>query len=580
MSFFESLSEECLQDEYFIYLLHKAELINAKNFFSVNSESLEDKEYIDLLRFADILSRSKKPEALNKAYKVISVLVDNYKDDELFLTFSKSILIKMGNFPAIKYLEDNYSIDCGLPIEQILAKTVKEDFQRIPNSDLVFTDSQYEIFEKLKNSNHFSFSGPTSLGKSFVINAFIRFLISEHKGKDNLVILVPTRALINQTVNQLKNEFSDVRNYKVLAYPKVPLSFKMESSKFIFVFTPERLLAYLANQDNPKIDYLFVDEAHKIISKKDSRSPLYYHAILQAEKKSVKLYFSSPNIPNPEIFLSIFDKSTDEKINVKNSPVSQNKYYMDFLDEKCVYFSESKGDVEIPIDFAGRNFFNFLIGLSNTDKSIVYCNSKRDTIDLALEFSKELPIKRSKSIDELISIIRENVHEDYYLIDCLKKGVGFHFGNLPQDIRERVEELFSRRDGIDYLFCTSTLLEGVNLPAKNIFILSNSIGLSKFTDVDFWNLAGRAGRMTKELSGNIICTRIVSNRWKNHNKELEVARTKVIKPIDSVIFSGQGNFYRNIECSIKGKPFTKKSPTMMRLTFGIIMLILLKYMKC
>ena len=43
------------------------------------------------------------------------------------------------------------------------------------------------------------------------------------------------------------------------------------------------------------------------------------------------------------------------------------------------------------------------------------------------------------------------------------------------------------------MFCTSTLLEGVNLPAKNIFIFSNAIGNSKFSDVDFWNLAGRAG---------------------------------------------------------------------------------------
>ena len=164
----------------------------------------------------------------------------------------------------------------------------------------------------------------TSLGKSFVINSFIRFLIAEHKATDNLVILVPTRALINQTVNQLKREFFDVDNYKILAYPKVPASFKTNNSRFIFVFTPERLLAYLANMNNPKLDYLFVDEAHKIISKKDSRSPLYYHAILQAEKKSVKLFFASPNIPNPEVFLDIFDKSTDESLSIKNSPVSQN----------------------------------------------------------------------------------------------------------------------------------------------------------------------------------------------------------------------------------------------------------------
>lgn len=561
MSFFESLAEDCLQDEYFIYLLNKAECINANRFFSIEAEALDEKEYIDLLRFSDILSRSKKPESLNKAYKIISILVETYNEEQLFLNFAQSILIKMGNFPAIKFLEDNYDFKCELPIEQFITKTIKEDVQKIPNSELTFTDSQYEIFERLKNSNHFSFSGPTSLGKSFVINSFIRFLITEHKATDNLVILVPTRALINQTVNQLKREFSDVENYKILAYPKVPASFKTESTRFIFVFTPERLLAYLSNQVNPKLDYLFVDEAHKIISKKDSRSPLYYHAILQAEKKSVKLFFASPNIPNPEVFLDIFGKSIDESLNIKNSPVSQNRYFMDFVEDQCIYFSEDKNDINIPVDFQGKGFFHWLKKLSNNDKSIVYCNSKKDTIDLSLRFSKELPLKNNKEIDELISTIKNNIHGEYFLIDCLKKGIGFHFGNLPQDIRERVEELFAKDGGIDYLFCTSTLLEGVNLPAKNIFILSNAIGLSQFTDIDFWNLAGRAGRMTKELSGNIICTRFEDkkNRWKYPEKDLSVARNKKIEPIDSILVSGKGNFYKNLEYSIINRPFTNKS---------------------
>ncbi|EJL6720077.1 DEAD/DEAH box helicase [Vibrio alginolyticus] len=561
MSFFSTLVEECLQDDYFLELISKAEIINANNFFSLQHESLTEKEYIDLLRFADILSRSDNSEALNKSYKVVSILAETYSDNQVFLNFAKSILIKMGNFPAIKFLEDNYNIDCGLPVETFINQTIKEDYQKIPNSELTFTDSQYEIFEKLKNSNHFSFSGPTSLGKSFVINSFIRHLISEHKGTDNIAILVPTRALINQTVNQLKKEFSDVANYKVLAYPKVPKTFKTEESRFIFVFTPERLLSYLSNLDNPKLDYLFVDEAHKIISQKDSRSPLYYHAILQAEKKSVKLYFASPNIPNPEVFLSIFEKSTDEKLNIKNSPVSQNRFFMDFIENNCLYFSDQNEDIKIPINLEGTEFFHWLTKLSNNDKSIVYCNSKKDTIDLALSFSQKLPLKSNPDIDELISIIKENLHEDYFLIDCLKKGVAFHFGNLPQDIRERVENLFAMEGGINFLFCTSTLLEGVNLPAKNIFILSNAIGLSKFTDIDFWNLAGRAGRMTKELSGNIICARIEDkqNRWDNPNKDLNVAKIKTTKPIESILVSGRGNFYTNLERALKEEQFTNKA---------------------
>lgn len=149
-----------------------------------------------------------------------------------------------------------------------------------------------------------------------------------------------------------------------------------------------------------------------------------------------------------------------------------------------------------------------------------------------------------------------------YIIDCLKKGVAFHFGRLPQRIRERVEKLFEDKV-IDYIFCTSTLLEGVNLPAKNIFIFSNAIGNSKFSDVDFWNLAGRAGRLSKELSGNIICVRMEEkkNRWDNPNKDLEVVRNKKIEAVKPLVINGQKNFYINLEHSLRQIDFTKDSYT-------------------
>lgn len=46
-----------------------------------------------------------------------------------------------------------------------------------------------------------------------------------------------------------------------------------------------RLISYLAEPGNPKIDYMFIDEAQKIVAQKDARSPLYYHAVLQAREE-------------------------------------------------------------------------------------------------------------------------------------------------------------------------------------------------------------------------------------------------------------------------------------------------------
>lgn len=75
-------------------------------------------------------------------------------------------------------------------------------------------------------------------------------------------------------------------------------------------------------------------------------------------------------------------------------------------------------------------------------------------------------------------------------------------------------------------------MEGVNLPAKSIFLRGPQRGRNKpLSEVDFWNLAGRAGRQGKEFQGNIIC--IDSNNenvWKNG-----IYKRKVKFPIKSTI---------------------------------------------
>jgi hypothetical protein len=40
--------------------------------------------------------------------------------------------------------------------------------------------------------------------------------------------------------------------------------------------------------------------------------------------------------------------------------------------------------------------------------------------------------KECSELKEVINLVEEHLHKKYYLINCLKKGVAFHFGNLPQ----------------------------------------------------------------------------------------------------------------------------------------------------
>jgi hypothetical protein len=99
--------------------------------------------------------------------------------------------------------------------------------------------------------------------------------------------------------------------------------------------------------------------------------------------------------------------------------------------------------------------------------------------------------------------IKNQINSDYYLVDLIKKGIAFHVGYLPASIRKQIEDAFKDRV-ITTLFCTSTLIEGVNLPADNLFITSHKNGLHNLDDVSFRNLIGRVGRIDHSLFGNVF----------------------------------------------------------------------------
>lgn len=233
------LANDILNDKYFVNLLSRTEKICAYQFFQIRQDQseLSNNEVIHLLKYGDILSHSNNPKARNFAYKIVSALAENYSHHEYFGVFSKAILTKLGNFPGVAYLTELFPDLPPLPYEREIESTIKTEVQKVPHEEIIFTDAQYQIFQNLKNNNHFSYSGPTSLGKSFIIESFVKYLALREGIAENVVILVPTRALINQVSLKLKKSLASANDYKILTHPIVPEFFKKKPSGYIFVFT-------------------------------------------------------------------------------------------------------------------------------------------------------------------------------------------------------------------------------------------------------------------------------------------------------------------------------------------------------
>lgn len=540
-SYFHRLYNKCMERSY-------SETLRLES----NISQYTDKEYRDLLRFADLLSSTTDSESRNYAYKIITYLNSHYKNDPYYRTISKSVFYNLGNFPAVKYLTQTDDNQSELPIDRILQVEAKKMIQQVPDAeDIYFTDTQYDLFTKLSNSRNFSFSGPTSMGKSFIIKAFINRVI-QNKPPENIVIVVPSRALINQFAIEIHKELGQQLqrfNYKVFTNSNVSELVLEANVKLILVLTPERLLSYLSQNENPPIGFLFVDEAHKI-AQDDTRSITSYVAIEKTLKKypDAKLYFSSPNVSNPEVLLRLFQRKEQNSFQTDETTVTQNMFLADLDRQELSYLYESEFktiSATIPQLAATVNGFLTTFG---KESNLVYCNSPALTIQYAKEFADLIEVSDNADLRTASYVIKQYIHRDYYLAELVKKGVAYHFGNMPQLIRNLIEKLYRNGD-IKYVFCTSTLLEGVNMPTQNLFILDNKQGRKVLTPIDFWNLAGRAGRMTKELQGNVFCVKHSSCDWEEmgfiSNKKIELVPTvyerlnSKLKSIEKQIRNGE-----------------------------------------
>lgn len=311
------------------------------------------------LRFADILSKSTHSSKADKhrvwAQEIITMLLYLEPENPDVRYVAGSVLSAVGNYQGKAIVKSDFD---GADLLEKVFLEYKKSYFTIP----VDKDKQFMLAQKIAYDHfddpYFSYSAPTSMGKSFIMRMFIKQQIVSGERK-NFAIIVPTKALINEirfkiTKTDLGDMLSEYRYHLVTAAGDAVLTnWREKKQNYIFVLTPERLLYLLIHEPDITLDYLFVDEAHKITGK-DKRSPYYYQAIqiLSERVNKPHFIFASPNVPNPEVFLDTIPEKDGEAnestLATAYSPVSQPKFIVNLMNKEVSVYNEHKEE-NIPI---------------------------------------------------------------------------------------------------------------------------------------------------------------------------------------------------------------------------------------
>lgn len=489
--------------------------------------AIEEEVLRRLLQSATIFAQSEEAEWRQLAYR-ISVGSLAYSETLAGIRgASRLILARLGNYPAIKFAfkgeAEPRTLTEGVFYE-ILGRQL-DNTVRIGERSAVLTDMQRAVWEALASGSSLALSAPTSAGKSFVFLAYIEQL-KRTRPNANLVYLVPSRALISQVATDLRAASLDSA-FEVTTVP-TPAAPTVSGTP-IYVLTPERLQVLFHTAPELSFDVAIVDEAHLI---GEGSRGIVLHSVLQDLQRrhpNMQFLFSSPQVREPAVFGKVVGRDSVKVVKTKDSPVAQNIILLNRRagdDKKIDMLLWRDGrktplaeiDAAIPIYNSHDGLVYLSWALGNASQSLVYAIGPAACEDIAFKIKElsqdpavaevapssgpgDLSVQVRK---DLTAFAKEAVHPSYVLAETVEGGVGFHYGRIPPLLRNAVESAFA--DGhLDYIVCTSTLLQGVNLPARNVFMQNPHKGEDNpIEPVDFWNLAGRAGRLGREFQGNVF----------------------------------------------------------------------------
>lgn len=512
-----------------------------------------------LITCASLLAKSQNGKILDMAYRICQTCMTQKNIEEEYHNASAAIFDMLTNSPAIalakqrEYISDDYL--SNVPIQYALDVKRKQFCNTISDGEgfIFLNDFQKEVYNSFSDAKILSISAPTSSGKSFILLQMIKEYISINSSA-KIAYIVPTRALIQQVELDIREIIK--KNHLVSDVSSIPIKPETwETMSSIMVLTQERLQWLICEFSDMKFDFIIVDEAQKI---GDGARGILLQQVLQqvAVNDKTRFIFASPMSANPSFLLKIVNYS--DELSQKNkqviseiATVNQNliwvykdgsgteKWKMDLLSNgnrinlgSLKTNRITKASMRLPV---------LAFTLSGSKKgNLIYCNGAAEAERTAIQLmslieNKTTNLEISPRIQELIKLIKKTIHPNYALVEVLKAGVAFHYGNMPLNIRNEIEDLFKNGD-ISFLVCTSTLIEGVNLPAKSIFIRGPQKGRNNpMNEMDFWNLAGRAGRQGKEFQGNIVCLDATDESvWKNGTPS-ERKKYLIKGTIDSVI---------------------------------------------
>ena len=451
----------------------------------IAGEKLSQKQYEILLAIAICFTNADDTNVQQLGYRIV-VEYCNQTNDYIPLY---EIAVNKGLYPVSKFIEQHYIDDSK---RNFFTEWNDAFTEQYVSGEVCRSEQQNSLvhFFESKKDDTVSVIAPTSYGKSELILSAVK----EYAGK-KICVLTSTKALLIQTKKRVQQISKDIFP-KIVVHPEM---YNPNDSSCLAVLTQERLLRIFKKDPQLSFDCIIVDEAHEMLED-DSRSRTLANVIIVAQKRNpeVAFKFLTPFLADSTNLKARYTTYDIEGFKVSEYIKTEKYFLYDLRNHTGLKLYDQFLNKYLPIsDNRNLGFEEDVVKAYSAGKNIIYLNKPTDIEKFALALADVLPEVDSELIQTACDNISEYLQPQYNLLACLRKGIIYHHGSVPDAIRIYIEDLYKKEDAVRYVITSSTLLSGVNLPAERMFILDNKRGRSNLSHDSFKNLVGRVCRFSE-----------------------------------------------------------------------------------
>lgn len=447
---------------------------------------------------------------------------------------------------------------------------------------LSFLPSQQDAIDKglLNYKGAFSLKMPTSAGKSYITELLIYHEVHSNPNA-RILYLAPLRALSRELRDRFRRIHKPLGFTYATKYGGSTASIVEDGIEDaqLLIATPESFLTIESSSQEALNSFTLVicDEGQLL---EDLSRGINYEMLLTRlrARENVRFLFISAIIPNIDV-VNRWLKGTDDHIGDSTYRPSKlilaealvgddavdvfvegygNENYEitgfitkeDAQDESLRNYDEEKqrwkvANVPVGCTLALRALRAGSVLLFTTGKTRgVGCTTLANHLIKMLDYGAfDTPSNYVAARDELNKIIEYSAFQlgnDHLFCQSLSHGFAYHHGDVPQDLREKIERAYDK--GIFRLIISNTTLaEGVNLPIKTIviaFAMDQSNPGYYLPNTRLKNIIGRVGRAGRERYGTIMVPVAYRNgRLINTIKEALDADDSSLKKMQGTLYA-------------------------------------------